>query len=283
MLISPLIYSPRRSLKWSARDGGVYDKHRDGSAEYYAPSGHVRHYNPPYYNDEDKSDGSCSSSESPEESDSERDDYRGRGYGRGYYASDDRGVARPLDSESSSSEDVPDSGSETETDDHSGRYVPDEYESGSHDRDDHDSYGDSYDDWEDDDYDDYGEYDGMFILLLTRFSAPVYSFIPRLRRRLRLLSLDQDYQRLRLILYHLVVHKVVPSVHSSNIHLHCFYQSVSFGGGRMSDMFPTYMIPLDRGAYPSEKNVDPVYAIRILVIMILCMPLSVVNRELFCC
>lgn len=207
--------SPRRSLKWGARDGGVYDKHRDGTAEYRAPSGYVRHYNPPYYSDEDRSDGSYSSSESPEETDSERDDYRGRGPGRGYYVSDDRVVVRPPDSESSSSEDVPDSGSETETEDYSDRHVPDEYESRSYDRDDRDSYGDPYDDWEDDDYDDYGEYDGMSIPLPTRFLTSVYSFIPRLRRRLRLLPLDKDYRELWPILYRLVVHKVVPSIHSS--------------------------------------------------------------------
>jgi hypothetical protein len=178
--------SPRSSLKWGARDGGVYDKHRDGSAVYHAPSGYVRHYNPPYYSDEDRSD--CSS-ESPDETDSERDDYREvRGPGRGHYVLDDRRVVRPPDSDSSSSEDVPDSESETETEDCSGRYVPEEYESGSgYDRDDRDSYGDSYDD---DDYDGYGEYDGIPILLLARFPTSVYSFIPHLRRRLRLLSLD---------------------------------------------------------------------------------------------
>jgi len=199
-----VFYLPRHSLKWGVRDGGVFDRHRDGSAEYYAPSGHVRHYNPPYYNDEDRSDGGCSSSESPDETDSERDDYRERGLGRGYYVLGDRLEAArlPGDSESSfSSEDVPDSGSETETDDDSDRCIPDEYESGSgYDRDDRDSYGDSYDHWDDDDYDDYGEYDGTVypILLLIRFPASVYSYIPRLRRRLRLLSLSQDYQELRL-------------------------------------------------------------------------------------
>lgn len=166
-----MFHPPRRSLKWGARDGGVYDKHRDGSAEYHAPSGYVRHYNPPYYSDEDRSDGSYSSSESPEETDSERDDHRGRGPRRGYYVSDDRGAARLPDSESSSSEDAPDSESETETDDYSDRYVPDEYDS-------RDSYGDSYGDWDDDDYDDYGEYDGMSILLLACFPTSAYSFIP---------------------------------------------------------------------------------------------------------
>jgi len=166
----------------------------------------VRHYNPPYYSDEDRSDGGRYSSESPDETDSERDDYmRERGHpGRGYYVSGDRleAVRLPGDSESSSSEeDVPDSGSETETDDYSDRYVPDEYESASaYDRDDRDSYVDSYGDWDDDDYDDYGEYDGTVypILLLIRFLASVYSFIPRLRRRLRLLSLSEDHQELRL-------------------------------------------------------------------------------------
>lgn len=129
---------------------------------------------------------------------------RERGPGRGYYVSGNRleAVRLPGDSESSSSsEDVPDSGSETETDDYSDRHLPDEYESGStYDRDDRDSYVDSYGDWDDDDYDDYGEYDGTVypILLLIRFPASVYSFIPRLRRRLRLLPLSQDYQELRL-------------------------------------------------------------------------------------
>lgn len=132
----------------------------------------MRHYNPHYYSDDDRSDGRYYSSESPEETDSEYDDYRERGGGpaRGYHVSDDRGVVCVPDSESPSEGDTPDSESETETDDHSDRYVPEDYESGSaHDRDDYHSYGDPYDDW--DDYDDeyYGEYDGVFVLLFSRF------------------------------------------------------------------------------------------------------------------
>lgn len=141
----------------------------------------MRHYNPPYYSDEDRSDGGYYSSESPEsETDSERD-YRESGPARGYYVSDDRGAAHVPVSDSTS-EDVPDSESETETDEYSDRHVPEEYESGSADRDDRDSYGDSYDDWDDDDYDDYGEYDGMVMLLFTRFPTSACSSLPRLRR-----------------------------------------------------------------------------------------------------
>ena len=164
-----------------ARDGGVYDKHRDGSAEYYAPSGHVRHYNPRSYSDEDRSEGRGYSSEDPDQTDSEHDDYRERGPGRGHYVPNDLERALPPESESSSEEYAHDSESESETDDYSDRYIPDEYESGStHDRDDRDSYGDSYDDWDDDDYDGYGEYDGISILLLTPLPTPVYSFVPHL-------------------------------------------------------------------------------------------------------
>lgn len=145
----------------------------------------MRHYHPPYYSDEDRSDGSYYSSESPEESDSERDDYRERGPGRGYYVSDDRGAAHVPDSDSSSESDTHDSESETETDEYSDRYVPEEYGPGSaHDRDDRDSYGESYDDRDDDDYDDYGEYDGVFMFPFTRLSTSVCSFLPRIRRRL---------------------------------------------------------------------------------------------------
>lgn len=148
-----------RSYQYRNRDGGVYDKYPDGSAEYHAPNGAVRHYYPQYYSDEDRSDGGYYSSESPDETDSEYDDYyreRGGGPSHVYHVPDDRGAVRPPDSESPS-EDVPDSESETETDDCSDRYVPESYESGSTcDRDDHDSYGDSYDGW--DDYDD-GDYD----------------------------------------------------------------------------------------------------------------------------
>lgn len=129
----------------------------------------MRHYNPPYYNDEDRSDGGYYSSESPEETDSEHDDHRERGLGRGYYVSDDRRVAAqlPVSESSSEEDDGPDSESETETEDSSDRYVPDEYESSSaYDRDDRDSYGDSYDD----DDDDRGEYDGISIFLFNVFS-----------------------------------------------------------------------------------------------------------------
>lgn len=147
-------------LKRNARDGGVYDRHPDGSAEYYAPSGSVTHYRPPYYSDEDRSDGRYYSSESPDETDSESEDYREMGPGRGYYATDDRGVAHAPDSESPSEGGASDSESETETDDCSDRY---EYESGSaYDRDDYDSYGGSYGDWDDYDDDGYGGYDGLF-------------------------------------------------------------------------------------------------------------------------
>lgn len=174
---------PEVSLKRGARDGGVYDKHRDGSAEYYAPSGSVTHYHPPYYSDEDRSDGGYYSSESPEETDSEHDDYRGPS--RGYYISDNQGAVRiPIpDPESPSEGGVPDSESETETDDYSDRYLPEGYESGStYDRDDCDSYGGSYDDWDDYDGDDYGEYDGLFVLSFTCSQTSVCSFSLRLRR-----------------------------------------------------------------------------------------------------
>lgn len=136
----------------------------------------MRHYNPPYYSDEDRSDGGYYSSESPEETDSEHDDFRGRGpVGRGFHVPDNRGVLHVPDSESPSEGDTPDSESETETEDSSDRYVPEEYESGSaYDR---DSYGDSYDD----DDDDYGEYDGMVILPFTYFPTFVRLFLPRLR------------------------------------------------------------------------------------------------------
>jgi hypothetical protein len=154
------------SLKWSTRDGGVYDRHRDGSAEYYAPDGTVRHYTPLYYSDEDRSDGDYSS-ESPEETDSETGAYRRMGPGRGLRPLDNRGAAHIPDSESPSEGGVPGSESETETDDYSDRYVPEDYESGSgYDRDDRDSYGDSYDGWDDYDDDDYGDYDGMLALLI---------------------------------------------------------------------------------------------------------------------
>ena len=183
----------------------MYDKHRDGSAEYYAPSGSVRHYKPPYYSDEDRSDGGYYSSESPEETDSESDDHRDRDPGRGYYISNNRGPAHIPDSESPSEGDVPESESETETDDYSDRYATEGYESGSaYDRDDYDSYGGSYDDWDDYDDDGYGEYDGIFVLLPACFSSSVYSFLSRLRRRrLGLLLLGQGGQDLqRPILYH---------------------------------------------------------------------------------
>jgi len=149
-----------RSYQYRNRDGGVYDKYRDGSAEYHGPSGSVRHYNPPYYSDEDRSDGRYYSSESPEETDSEYDDYRERGPGRGYYVSNDRtGALHAPDSESSS-EDVPGSESETETEECSDRHAPEECESGSvYDRDEHYSYGDPYNDWDDDDYEEYGGYE----------------------------------------------------------------------------------------------------------------------------
>ena len=140
----------------------MYDRHRDGSADYYGPSGSVRRYQPPYYSDEDRSDGRYYSSESPDETDSESEDYRERGPGLGYY---DRGVPHIPDSESPSEGGVPDSESETETDDYSDRDIPEGYESGStHDREDYDSYGGSYGDWDDYDDDDYGEYDGLFVL-----------------------------------------------------------------------------------------------------------------------
>jgi len=165
-----------RSYQYRNQDGGVYDKHCDGSAEYHAPSGYVRHYNPPYYSDEDRGDGGYYSSESPDSTDSEYDDRRDRGPGLGYHVPDNRGVPHVPDSESSSEGDAHDSESETETDDYSGRYVPEEYESGSaYDRDDLDSYGGSYDDWDDDD-DDYGEYDGMLVLPFTFFPTFTGSF-----------------------------------------------------------------------------------------------------------
>jgi len=152
-----------RSYQYRNQDGGVYDKYRDGSAEYHAPSGYVRRYRPSDYSDEDRSDGRYYSSESPEETDSEHGDYRDRGRARGYYAPNDRGAPHIPDSESTS-EDVPDSESETETDDYSDRNAPEEYESGSTcDRDDDDSHGDPCGDWDDYDYDDdyydYGGYD----------------------------------------------------------------------------------------------------------------------------
>lgn len=107
------------------------------------------------------------SSESPDETDSEYDDYyreRGGGPSHVYHVPGDRGVVPAPDSESLSGGGVPDSESETETDDYSDRYVPEGYESGSTcDRDDHDSYGDSYDGWDDYDDDDYGDYDGVSI------------------------------------------------------------------------------------------------------------------------
>ncbi|KAF9651492.1 hypothetical protein BDM02DRAFT_3184496 [Thelephora ganbajun] len=152
--------APDHTSTVTGKDGGVYDKYCDGSAEYHAPSGSVRHYNPHRYSDEDRSDGTYSSSESPEETDSEYDDHRDRGPGRGYYVSDDRGAVHVPDSEFPSEGGAPDSESETETDDYSDRYVPEEYESGSvYDRDDHDSYGGSFDDWDGYGDDDYGDYD----------------------------------------------------------------------------------------------------------------------------
>lgn len=128
----------------------------------------MRHYNPHCYSDDDRSDGRYYSSESPEESDSEYNDYREmvRGPSRGYYAPDDRGPACVPDSESPSEGGIPGSESETETDDYSDRYVPEDYESGStHDRDERESHGGSYDDWDDYDDDHYGDYDGVFALL----------------------------------------------------------------------------------------------------------------------
>lgn len=144
----------------------------------------MRHYNPPYYSDEDRSDGRYYSSESPDETDSEYDGYRERGPGRGYYVSNDRGVLHAPDSESSS-EDVPDSESETETEECSDRHDPEECESGSvYDRDDHDSYGDPYNDWDDDDYDDYGEYDCTFVFFFR---------LPYAHLSLALDDSDEDY------------------------------------------------------------------------------------------
>ena len=244
MLISPDVSIPRFSLKRGARDGGVYDKHRDGSAEYYSPSGSVRHYNPRYYSDEDRSDEGDYSSESPSETDSERDGYRDRGPGRGHYVSDDRGAVHVPDSESSSEEGVPDSESETETDDVSDRYVPEGYESSSaYDRDDRDSYGDSYDDWDDYDDDDYGGYDGMFVLLFTRFPTSVCSFLLRLRRRLlRLLLLDPDYRNHRRLI---IITWWFTKLSQVYIHPLFYYQSVPFGNECMSDMFRIYVISLD--------------------------------------
>lgn len=137
----------------------------------------MRHYNPPYYSDEDRSDGRYYSSESPEETDSECDDYRerGGGVGRGYHISDDRGVVCIPDSESPSEGGIPDSESETETDDYSDRYVPEDYESGStRDRDDHDSYGDSYDGWDDYDDGDYGDYDGVHFSRFPIFRVLIF-------------------------------------------------------------------------------------------------------------
>jgi len=177
----------------------VYDRHRDGSADYYGPDGSVRRYQPPYYSDEDRSDGRYYSSESPDETESESEDYRERGPGLGYYATDNRGVPHIPDSESPSEGDVPDSESETETDDYSDRDIPEGYESGStHDREDYDSYGGSYGDWDDYDDDDYGEYDGLFMLPFACLPSFVYSFFPGLRRGfLRLLLLDQHDRELR--------------------------------------------------------------------------------------
>lgn len=157
-----------RIYQYRNRDGGVYAKYPDGSAAYHAPDGAVRYYNPHYYSDDERSDGRYYSSESPDETDSEYDDYREMGGVPGrrvYHYPDDRGMAHALDSESPSEGGVPDSESETETDDYSDRYIPEEYlpegyESESkYDRDDHDSYGDSYDDWDDYDDDYYGDYD----------------------------------------------------------------------------------------------------------------------------
>lgn len=152
-----------RSYRYRNRDGGIYDKYPDGSAEYHAPNGTVRYYHSHSYSDEDRSDGRYYSSESPEETDSEYDDYhreRGGGPNHGYRVPEGRGVAQVPDSESPSEEDTPDSESVTETDDYSDRHIPEDYESGStYDRDDRDSYGDPYDDWDDYDDDDYGDYD----------------------------------------------------------------------------------------------------------------------------
>ena len=161
-----------------ARDGGVYDKHPDGSAVYHAPNGTVRYYHQHCYSDEDRSDGRYYSSESPEETDSEHD-YRREGGGPGpsreYHVSDDRGVVVPPpvpDSESPSEEGVPESESETETEDCSDRYVPEEYESGSAcDRDDYsyDSYGDSFDD---------DDYDGtVFVFIFPQFPVMLHVLI----------------------------------------------------------------------------------------------------------
>lgn len=207
----------------------MYDKHRDGSAEYYAPSGSVKHYNPPYYSDDDRSDGGYYSSESPEETDSEDDDYKDRGPGRGYYMSDNRGPPHIPDSESPSEGGVPDSESETETDDYSDRYAPEGYESGSaYDRDDYDSYGGSYDDWGDYDDDGYGEYDGISVLLSACFPSPVCSFLSRLRRRrLRLLLLGRDGQDLRrLILYHFGGSQSCPKNAQRSVHLSALLLSI---------------------------------------------------------
>ena len=182
----------------------MYDRHRDGSADYYGPSGSVRRYQPPYYSDEDRSDGRYYSSESPDETDSESEDYRERGPALGYYATDNRVAPHIPDSESLSEGGVPDSESETETEDYSDRDVPEGYESGStHDRDDYDSYGGSYGDWDDHDDDDYGEYDGLFVLPFTRLPNSVCSFLPGLRRRfLRLLLLDEHDRSLRRLNLH---------------------------------------------------------------------------------
>ena len=134
----------------------------------------MRYYNSHSYSDEDRSDGRYYSSESPEETDSELDDYyreRGGGPNRGYRVPEGRGVAQVPDSEPPSEEGIPDSESETETDDYSDRHIPEDCESGStYDRDDRDSYGDPYDDWDDYDDDDYGGYDGTFIFLFSSFS-----------------------------------------------------------------------------------------------------------------
>jgi hypothetical protein len=139
----------------------------------------VRHYNPHYYSDDERSDGRYYSSESPDETDSEYDDYRERGVGpsRGpYHVSDDRAVVYVPDSDSPSEGDTPDSDDETETDDYSDRYVPEDCEAGStYDRDDHHSYGDSFDSWDDYDDDDLGEYDGAFVLLFLSF--PVFTVL----------------------------------------------------------------------------------------------------------
>jgi hypothetical protein len=194
---SLLMSHPRRSLRRGARDGGVYDKYPDGSAEYHAPNGTVRHYIPYEYSDEDRSDGGYYSSESPEETDSEYDHRRERGEGpyyRGYHhMPDDRGAVCVPDSDSPSEGDTPGSESETETDDYSDRHVPEDFESGStYDREDHHSYGDPYDDWDDYGDDDYGDYDGLFLLLFSPF--PMFRVLispPRFRWRLfRLLLLD---------------------------------------------------------------------------------------------